>query len=203
MIFSKKTKLAALVSTPFLMVLTPVPAQADTPYLGELIETSFTYCPKGYLNASGQILPIQQNAALFSLLGTTFGGNGTQNFALPNLNGRTPIHVGQGPGLSNYVDGQQSGRESVTVLQSQIPAHSHVPTIKTYSGAANTNVPTNNHTSRATVNDYSNVADPAGNMAADAVVVNATGGSQPLNVAQPGIVIKWCIATQGIFPSRN
>src|ERR1700720_1939645 len=95
------------------------------PFLGEIRMVGFNFAPSGWAFCNGQILPISQNTALFSLLGTYYGGNGTSNFALPDLRGRTPINQGQGPGLSGYAIGQVSGVESVTLIGSEIPAHNH------------------------------------------------------------------------------
>src|SRR5471032_2487468 len=95
------------------------------PFLSEIRIMSFGFAPKGWADCNGQLLPINQNQALFSLLGTTYGGNGVQTFALPDLRGRVPVGQGQGPGLSPYVEGQQGGSEVVTISQNQLPAHSH------------------------------------------------------------------------------
>jgi microcystin-dependent protein len=104
--------------------MSPAAAQAE-PFIGQLMVTAANFCPRGWAQADGQILAISQNTALFSLLGTTYGGNGQTTFALPDLRGRAPIHQGTGPGLSNYLEGQVGGRESFTLTINQMPPHNH------------------------------------------------------------------------------
>ncbi|MEY2927140.1 MAG: hypothetical protein RL367_1617, partial [Pseudomonadota bacterium] len=99
------------------------------PFIGTIIQVGFNFAPRNWIQCNGQLLSIAQNTALFSLLGTTYGGNGTTTFAIPNLQGRTPIHVGQGPGLSQYVLGQLSGTETTTVLSTNLPTHTHTATM--------------------------------------------------------------------------
>ena len=150
---------------------------------------------------NGQILPINQNAALFALLGTTYGGDGQTTFALPNLQSRVAIHQGQGIGLSPYVMGQVSGSESVTLQTTQIPAHSHL--LQCNTGGGNQPSPSGNLPaveSTGTSLDYSS-AGANGTMAAN--MVENQGGGQPHNNIQPYLCVNFCIALQGIFPSRN
>jgi microcystin-dependent protein len=166
------------------------------------------FAPRGWATCDGQTLPISQNAALFSILGTTFGGNGTTTFALPDLRGRVPVHPGVGPGLSPYALGQSSGSETVTLLAGQMPAHNHL--IGASNQAGTVNDPTN---AIAALINTGSVRTPAttalgyttppqtGTMAAAAV--SATGGGQPHANIQPYLCVNFIIATQGVFPSRN
>src|ERR1700744_2566780 len=112
------------------------------PFIGQIEAFAFSFAPKGWAQCAGQLLPINQNTALFSLLGTTYGGNGTSNFALPNLQGMTPMQAGQGPGLSRRDLGETGGEESVTLLTTEMPSHSHIVTADT--GTANSGDPTGN-----------------------------------------------------------
>jgi microcystin-dependent protein len=161
-----------------------------TPFLGEVKIVSFNFAPRGWAFCNGQLLPINQNQALFSILGTTYGGNGQTNFALPNLQGRVPVHVGQGIFL-----GQSSGEQAHTLTQSEMPAHTHLPNAN--SGDANKGPAANNFWSKtgsyaATPN---NTMNPAG--------ITPTGGSQPHDNMTPYLTVNFIIALQGIFPSRN
>jgi len=173
------------------------------PYLGQLMLVGFNFAPQGWALCNGQILSIAQNTALFSLLGTTYGGNGVTTFALPDLRGRAPLHFGQGPGLSNYTQGEASGTETVTLLQTQIPAHNH--TI-----AANSNTGTGSDPSGAIPAAFGTSLPPEGpwttsgaNTTLAPSAVGVTGGSQPHSNMQPFLVLNWIIATEGIFPSRG
>ena len=171
------------------------------PFLGEIKMFGGNFAPSGYALCNGQLLPISQNAALFSILGTTFGGNGTTTFALPNLQGRVPVHMGQGPGLSPYVLGEQTGVENVTLLYNNMPIHNH--TVNAVTGGGNSASPTSNLPaveSTGTSLDYSNAAE-GGQMNANALT--SAGNSQPFSVIQPYVAVTFIIALQGIFPSRN
>jgi microcystin-dependent protein len=167
------------------------------PFLGEIKLLPYTFAPKGWAFCNGQILPINQNTALFSLLGTNYGGNGVSTFALPDLRGRVPIHFGQGPGLSSYVLGQVGGPETVTLTSNQIPAHSH--TVQAGTNATTKN-PTNSYPG-FTGGGSSYTDTPTGTM--NPAMVNPNSGGQPFSIVQPYLVLTWCIALEGIFPSRN
>ncbi len=171
------------------------------PFIGQIQAFGFTFAPRGWALCDGQVLPIAQNTALFSLLGTTYGGDGRTTFALPDLRGRMALHFGQGPGLSSRSIGQKSGVENVTLAVAQTPAHSHVVTLKGTDSAASSTKPENNHL--ASGNIY---APPGGNLvnqAADATTVSSVGGGQSHDNMPPFLVINWCIALTGVFPSRN
>ena len=174
------------------------------PFLGQMLMFCGNFAPFGTAFCNGQILPISQNTALFSLLGTTYGGNGTSTFALPNLQGSVPVHVGQGPGLSPYVLGQVGGTQSATVTAATMPAHSHVFNASTVSATSPS--PTGRVPAKPTA---ANAAAYAVSQSAPALapqVMNqsgVTGGSQPHNNMMPTLFISFVIALQGIFPSRN
>lgn len=175
-------------------------SKAQEPILGEIRMFAGNFAPYGWAFCQGQLLPISQNTALFSLLGTTYGGDGTTTFALPDLRGRVPVGFGQGPGLSNRVIGQQFGTETVTLTTSQMPAHSH--TVNAVTSEGNQNLPTNSlpANTKALDKEYS---DANANTTMKATMVNPTGGNQPFGVTQPSLGVNFIIALQGIYPSRN
>lgn len=177
----------------------PVMFSGADPYLGEIALFAFNFAPNGWYQCNGQLIAIQANPALFSLLGTTYGGNGTTNFALPNLQGRVALHMGQGPGLSNRDLGEISGEESHTLISSEIPSHNH--NLAAYSGVGNSDSPGNNvaAVNNEGIQEYSN-QNPDTTMAAG--TVGSYGGGQAHNNMQPYLVLNYCIAYQGIFPSR-
>ena len=175
-------------------------AQQVETFLGEIRMFAGNFAPKGWAFCQGQLLLIAQNQALFSLLGTTYGGNGTTTFALPDLRGRVPVGFGQGPGLSNKYLGQQFGTETVTLTTAQMPAHSH--TVNAVTTEGNQNLPTNSlpANTKALDKEYS---DANANTTMKATMVNPTGGNQPFGVTQPSLGVNFIIALQGIYPSRN
>lgn len=160
------------------------------PFLAEIKIVSFVFAPRGWALCNGQFLPINQNQALFSLLGTTYGGNGQTTFALPNLQGRAPIHFGQG-----FTLGQAAGEVAHTLTISEMPAHTHLP--RANSNLANQGSPSNNFWS-GTGNYASSANTPM-----NAGGITATGGSQPHENRSPYLVLNYVIALQGIFPSQN
>jgi microcystin-dependent protein len=164
------------------------------PFLAEIRIMSFNFAPKGWAMCNGQLLPINQNQALFSLLGTTFGGDGRVNFALPDLRARTPIHVGAG-----HILGEKAGEQAHTLTISELPTHTHVAQGSSSNG--DIQVPTNALLARVQGVD---VYQPATNLVAmHPSKVAATGGSQAHQNMQPFLVLSFCIALQGIFPSPN
>lgn len=168
------------------------------PFIGEIRLFGFNFAPRGWALCNGQILSIAQNTALFSLLGTTYGGNGQTTFALPNLQSRVPIHQGQGPGLSSYVMGQQAGTETVTLLNSQMPAHTH--SLVASSGDAVSGKPAGKFLANTTAPIYNTSQDGT---LLGAQSIGIQGGNQPFSIIQPYLVVNFCIALEGIFPSRN
>jgi microcystin-dependent protein len=164
------------------------------PFLSEIKIVSFNFPPKGWALCNGQLLPINQNQALFALLGTTYGGNGQTNFALPNLRGRVPIHFGAAHNL-----GEAAGSTSVTVNIQQLPTHTHVA--QGANTTATTPVPANtNLLANASADFYSG---PANLTTLSPSMISTVGGSQPHNNMMPYLVLNFIIALQGIFPSRN
>jgi microcystin-dependent protein len=184
------------------------------PFLAEIRLFAGNFAPKGWALCDGQLLPINQNQALFSILGTFYGGNGTTNFALPDLRGRVPVGVGQGPGLADYPLGQQTGTETATIAIGQMPPHTHAFTpgslkIAAVSAPGNTQSPDNAFPAAEALGvtaTYS-TATPDITMAPAALsgtpTVATIGGGQPVGIMQPYVVLTYIIALVGIFPSRN
>jgi microcystin-dependent protein len=167
---------------------------AQEPFLGEIRTFGYNFCPLGWAAAEGQLLSIAQNTALFSLLGTQFGGNGQTTFALPDLRGRVLLAPGQGPGLSNYVIGQQGGEETHTLTVSEMPAHTHV--IPGISAGQAVTVEEEKPGKKHAVTVQSTTQNGT-------QTTQSTGGGQPHNNLQPYLAMTTCIALVGIFPSRN
>jgi microcystin-dependent protein len=165
------------------------------PFLGEIRILGFNFPPRGWAFCNGQLLGIQQNAALFSVLGTTFGGNGTQNFALPNMQGRTPMHFG-----GNVVLGQIAGEEHHTLLLSEIPGHTH--SVNAAKADANSDTPVGNVLA-ASVNFSLYSTTRSTLTALVSTTIENNPGGQPHPNLQPYLVLNFCVALSGIFPSRN
>jgi microcystin-dependent protein len=164
------------------------------PFMGEIRIMSFNFAPQGWAMCNGQFLPINQNQALFSLLGTTYGGNGQTTFALPDLRGHVPIHMGNG-----HTQGERAGQEAHTLSIAELPTHTHAANAVAADGTEI--IPVGNMLAKAApANPYH---DPTNLAAMNAAVVSSTGGSQPHTNMQPYSVLSFCIALQGIFPSRN
>jgi microcystin-dependent protein len=159
----------------------------------------FNFAPQGWALCDGQLLPISQNAALFDLLGTTYGGNGTTTFALPNLQSRVPIHRGQGAGLSAYVAGQAGGTETVTLTATQMPSHTH--SVKANSSTAASNTPKGSALAQSASHIYT--AEPDTSTLMNANMIGHSGGSAPHGNIQPYLAVNFCIALAGIFPAQN
>jgi microcystin-dependent protein len=188
-----------LASLPF-MAAKPAVAQA-TPWLGQLMLVGFNFCPRGWANASGQILPINQNQALFSLFGTIYGGDGRTTFALPDLRGRAPISFGQGPGLSNYQQGSRGGNEYFFINPSQMPSHNH--RVQATDTIANKKGPGLDFLAKVSTPDDSIYHDGPPNKLMDPAMIANTGGGQQIVKRSPYLTMLWCVALQGTFPSRN
>jgi microcystin-dependent protein len=164
----------------------------------------FNFPPKGWALCNGQTLAITQNTALFSLLGTFYGGNGINTFQLPNLQGRVAIHQGQGPGLSSYSIGQTGGEENHTLTLGELPAHTHnVACTSTINNSATETVPQSNYWARENNGDAPYTTSGTGLQAMHPSAVGNSGGGQPHSNIQPALVVSCCIALQGIFPSRS
>ena len=176
------------------------------PFIGEIRIFGGNFAPRGWQFCNGPLLSIAQNTALFSILGTTYGGNGQTTFALPDLRGRVPLHSGNstGPGLSPYTLGEMIGSENVTLISTQMPAHTHALMANTAAGTATE--PTGNY--------IAGIADPNSgslfpafettpNTTMAPMAINAAGGSQPHSNIQPILAVSFIIAMEGIFPSRN
>jgi microcystin-dependent protein len=169
------------------------------PFLGEIRMVGFTFAPRGWAFCQGQILPISQNTALFSLLGTMYGGDGKTTFALPNLSGRSPMQAGDGPGLTSRVQGETGGQESVTLIASELPSHTH--TLMGQPSPALRNSPAN--ALPADGGSLAKLYRGAPDSQLNAGVIAARGSSLPHNNLQPYLVVNFIIALQGIFPSRQ
>lgn len=168
------------------------------PFLGEIRPVGYNFAPRGWAFCAGQIISIAQNTALFSLLGTTYGGNGQTTFALPDLQGRVPISEGQGPGLQGYSLGEQGGVNTVTLTTAQLPAHRH--SAPATGAAADAYDPSGHAPAIAPRQVY---GSPAAGAALASSAVAPAGGGVPHNNLMPYLVISYVIALQGVFPSRN
>jgi microcystin-dependent protein len=168
------------------------------PFLGEIRMAGFNFAPRGWALCNGQLLSIAQSTALFSLLGTTYGGDGRVTFGLPDLRGRSPMHWGQGPGLTNRVQGEISGSETVTLINTQMPMHNHLV------GASGEDAGVKNPSGQvlATTTTPAYVAGPL-DVTMNPQMIGLAGGSQPHENMHPYLVVNFIIALEGIFPSRN
>ena len=167
------------------------------PFLGQLMCVGFNFAPRGWATCDGQMMSVGQNTALFSLLGTQYGGNGTTTFGLPDLRGRVSLHQGSGPGLSNYTIGEAGGVESVTLSSQQMPLHNHA--INASNSDASDQTPGGNFPSGGGA--YNNSPPPRQTM--NQAMCGNAGGNQPHENRQPYLVLNWIIALEGIYPSRN
>lgn len=217
-----KTRLAmgVALSGVLVSVNTPVSAASLEPMIGSVDFVGFNFAPRGWASCDGQLLPIASNSALFSLLGTTYGGDGRTTFALPDLRGRVPMHQGAGPGLSNHNIGQKGGVETHTLSSAEMPPHSHDATttvdlsglkVRAHDGNGTTPNPGSNvlaMTGRD--NSYAAVAPnvdmapgTVGGAASGATTIGSAGGGQAFSIMPPYLVMNCIIALQGIYPSRN
>jgi microcystin-dependent protein len=170
------------------------------PFVAEIRIFPFNFAPRGWAWCDGQLLPLSQNTALFSLLGTTYGGNGKSNFALPNLQGRAPMHPGQGPGLSLHDLGETGGSETISLLESELPAHTH--SFQTANNLGEDRIPGSNESlARSTGGNL--YAVPGAQVSLSANSVSPAGGDQPHNNMMPYLTFYFNIALQGVFPPRT
>ncbi len=169
------------------------------PFVAEVRMFPFNFAPSGWAFCDGQLLPLSQNTALFSLLGTIYGGNGLSNFALPNLQGNSPMHHGQGPGLSLRDIGETGGSETVSLLESEIPAHAH--TLNGLNDSGLQSSPGGALPARANMYKINPAPSTLVNMSLNAI--SPTGGDQPHNNMQPYLTVNFCIALQGVYPPRT
>lgn len=171
------------------------------PFIGQIIMAGFNFAPRGYATCDGQLIAISQNTALFSLLGTTYGGNGQTTFALPDLRGRVPIHQGQGPGLSPRFMGEEAGEEAHTLISTEMPMHNHLVNASNAPGAIP--APSGNFLAASSDSALANYRPTADGSVLNPQSIGLAGGSQPHNNMPPYLVVNFAIALEGIFPSRN
>ena len=178
-------------------------ASMSDPFIGEIKLFAGNYAPYGWAFCDGQIMQIAQNTALYTILGTTYGGDGKTTFALPNLKGRIPLHFGQGTALTNHVLGEAFGSETVTLATNQMPAHSHSAIVKA-ANAGTTNQPQNNLFGKIARSNIYNTPDATlANMAEGSVALANSGGSLPHSNMQPYLTLSFIIAVMGIYPIRD
>jgi microcystin-dependent protein len=170
------------------------------PFVAEIRIFPFNFPPKGWAFCDGQILPLSQNTALFSLLGTTYGGDGKSNFGLPNLQGNVPMHPGQGPGLSLHDLGEIGGSETHTLLESEIPSHSHALLANAVAGDTNSPSPNVSLTRSANATAYQSTTNQSN---VSLQPLSPAGGDQSHNNLMPYLTLNFCIALQGVFPPRT
>lgn len=178
----------------------------DNPFLGTISLFAGNFAPRGWALCNGQLMAISQNSALFSILGTTYGGDGVTTFALPNLEGRAPIHWGQGPGLTTRTIGESAGEENVTLISTQMPTHSHAVIASATVGDQSS--PAMNILAVATDpdsggNPLNYIAPASGNTTMAQNMIAPAGGNQPHDNMQPYLAVTFIIALSGIFPARN
>lgn len=171
------------------------------PFVAEIRIFPFNFAPTGWAFCDGQLLPLSQNTALFSLLGTTYGGDGKSTFALPNMQGNAPMHPGQGPGLSLHDLGETGGEQTVTLLETEIPSHSHSVGAQNIAlgGVA---TPAGNTLNRPASGNLYNLASPSP-VAMSPQAIMPVGGDGPHNNLQPYLTLNFCIALQGVYPQRT
>lgn len=201
--YLSKTGMLCLASAMALGVSTPAHAGLQD-YVGDITMVGFNFCPRGTAAADGQLLPISQNTALFSLYGTIYGGDGRSTFALPDLRGRIPMHSGRGPGLTDRREGQRFGTETNTLTTLQLPPHGHTANLNVSRVNANTPNPIDAYFARAAGATFESGTNLQGDqMHPGTVTVDNAGGGQAVNNMQPALAIRFCVALVGIYPSRN
>lgn len=177
------------------------------PFVGQMIRVGFNFAPAGWMKCQGQLVPISQYETLFNLIGTTYGGDGQNTFALPDLQGRVTVGMGQGPGLSNYVLGQKAGTETVTLITQQLPSHQHFVNVITSAGTGSAPSPQGLLANEgpgpvSLVYTYAPY-DAANQTPLNSRSIGPNPGNQPHENRQPALAITWCISLFGIYPSQN
>lgn len=200
----KKLLAGAALAISGLSISAPAATAQVTPFIGQITPMGFNFCPRNWTAANGQLLPIASNTALFSLYGTTYGGDGRTTFAMPDLRSRVPVHFGQSPGLSNYNIGSRGGAETTTMTAAQMPSHTHTGGVRVQTALGDNANAKSNWLAQTPDQDYSDVA-PTGNnfLGNNSVVIQNTGGGQAQTNIQPYLTLNYCVALQGTFPSRN
>ncbi|MCE2928970.1 MAG: tail fiber protein [Candidatus Caenarcaniphilales bacterium] len=169
---------------------------ATEPFIGEIMMTVGSFCPRGWASAEGQTLPITQNTSLFAVIGTTYGGDGTTNFRLPDLRSRLPMGQGAGPGLTNRPMGEKLGTETIILTLDNLPNHNHSIMVKDGRGVKT-------DAANAFIAGSGIFRDSGTSKALNAATVSSAGGNQPFAIIPPYTTVRYCIALEGIFPSRN
>lgn len=174
------------------------------PYLAQIIFFAGNFAPRNWAFCQGQLLSIASNTALFSLLGTTYGGDGRTTFALPDFRGRTAVGTGSGPGLSDYQLGEQGGAEQLTLTVNQMPSHTHTvtPQVAVSTGNGTTDEPDGNVLAGTSSPTYAAASSANGKLAGASATETPAGGNQPIGIRQPFLAMNYIICTQGIYPSR-
>lgn len=195
----KSILLAAAGAVAILGVAAPAHSQVE-PYVGQITSYAFGFCPRGWAPASGQLIAVSSNTALFSLYGTVYGGDGRNTFAMPNLNGRHAASAGIGPGLSPLQRGEVVGSETVTLTQAQLPTHTH--SFHASSQSPDSTAPAGSGFATYPPVSVAYAAAGTSDVAMNAAVIQPAGGNQPMAVQQPSLALTWCVATVGIYPPR-
>ena len=177
-------------------------AQSDR-YLGEIIRGGWNFCPRGTAPADGQLLAISSNDALFSLFGTIYGGDGRTNFALPDLRGRAAINDGSGPGLSTYRQGTKLGQETVTLTQTQMPAHTHTASLRAVEDGSNSSSPSGAALAESQIFNNDEAPSSEATLHPSTIAIGLTGNNQSHENRMPYLAVTYCVATVGLYPSRN
>ncbi len=194
----------AMISGSLFLNVSAAEAQSE-PWVGEIRASGYNFCPRGWAPADGQLLPISQYQALFSLDGTMYGGDGRTTFGLPDLRGRSATGHGQQPGLRSWQQGEKLGTVSETLNALQVPTHTHRAGLRTSEDPADSTSPKGNAIASTVSNSYQTGAPSAAFMHTDTVVVDQAGSASPLSVSneQPYLGVNYCVALTGIYPSRN
>ena len=183
------------------MMAAPQSASAQSYYIGQLVPGGYNFCPRGSLAADGQILAISSNTALFSLIGTIYGGDGRTSMQLPDLRGRAPLHAGNGPGLTSRPLGQKGGSETVTMTTATMPSHNHLVGARNKRG--DKRGPGTDFPAPSSVTEQSLYSEGPADVTMDPAMIQNTGSGLPMQIMNPFLAIQWCIVTEGVYPSRS